>query len=46
MTEHTRLSTNVVRIRYENGTQLYINYGKSDVTVDGHAIKAQSYVKF
>lgn len=43
--EHTRLSTNVVRIRYENGNQLYINYGKNDVTVDGHTIKAQSYVK-
>lgn len=43
--EHTRLSTNVVRIRYENGAQLYINYGKTDATVDGHTIKAQSYLK-
>lgn len=43
--EHTRLSTNVVRIRYDNGAQLYINFGKTDVTVDGHTIKAQSYFK-
>lgn len=43
--EHDRLSTNVVRIRYENGVQLYINYGESEVTVDGHTIEAQSYYR-
>lgn len=43
--EHARLSTNVVRIRYENGVELYINYNKYDVTVDGHTIEAQSYIR-
>lgn len=43
--EHTRLSNNVVRIRYENGDELYLNYNKFEVTVDGHTIEAQSYIR-
>lgn len=43
--EHTRLSTNVVRIRYENDQVMYINFNKHDVTVDGQTIKAQSYYR-
>ncbi|MGI6264398.1 MAG: DUF5696 domain-containing protein [Acutalibacteraceae bacterium] len=45
MTDHTRLSENVVRIRYANGETLYINYGKTAASADGHTLEAQSYLR-
>ena len=40
MTEHKRLSDEIVRVTYENGTRLYVNYGDADVQVDNVTVNA------
>ncbi len=44
MVQHEQLDTDVVKVSYENGTQVYINYRKVDVTVDGVNIPALGYL--
>jgi hypothetical protein len=33
------------KITYDDGTVLYVNYGNSDITVDGLTVKATSYLR-
>jgi len=40
MVEHKRLSKDVVRVTYENGVRLYVNYGENPVEADGVSIGA------
>ena len=42
--EHTRLSGDVVRVRYDNGTTVYVNYGSEDAQADGLTIPAMDYL--
>ena len=44
MTEHTRLSEDLVKITYENGTVIYINYGDAPASADGNKIPAKDYI--
>lgn len=44
MVKHEPLDTDVVRVSYENGTLVYINYRKVDVAADGVSIPAMGYL--
>ncbi len=44
MTEHERLSADVVKVSYESGKTVYINYGSSPAAADGQSIPAMDYV--
>ncbi len=41
---HERINKNIVKVAYENGVQIYLNYGKSPAIVDGVKIPSASYV--
>ena len=41
---HTRLSPDLVKVEYDGGHTVYINYGKNAETVDGVEIKGLSYL--
>ncbi|HEX7056902.1 MAG TPA: DUF5696 domain-containing protein [Bacilli bacterium] len=41
--EHIRVKPDVAKVRYENGTSLYINYTDKPVTVDGVTIEAKNF---
>jgi hypothetical protein len=43
ITKHERISDDVVKVTYEDGSRVYVNYSKEAVTADGIAIAAQSY---
>lgn len=43
MTLHESLSNGIVRVGYEDGTLIYINYNNEDVNVDGLSIPAKDY---
>ena len=43
MTEHKRLSDDLVLVAYSDGHIIYINYGENDVTADGVTVKAKDY---
>ena len=44
MVEHAQLDTGVVRVTYENGTAVYVNYRKTDADVDGVTVPALGYL--
>lgn len=44
MTSHDILETNLIRIGYENGVVIYINYNNADRTAEGVSVPANSYV--
>ena len=44
MAEHELLDTDVVKVTYENGTAVYINYRKADVNADGITVPALGYL--
>lgn len=44
MTEHTVLAENLVRVSYENGKVIYINYANYEQAVDGVTVPALDYV--
>lgn len=44
MIEHTRLSSTLVRIRYESGKTVYINYNDAPAEADGQTIPARDYL--
>lgn len=41
--EHTSISETLVKTVFENGISVYVNYSDEDVTVDGIAVKKQSF---
>ena len=41
--QHDRLSETLVRITYENGTRVYVNYAQQEAQADGISIPAQSW---
>jgi len=43
LTLHESVSTGVVKVGYEDGTLIYINYNSEDVTADGLSIPAKDY---
>lgn len=43
ITKHERISDDVVKVTYEDGSRVYVNYSKEAVTADGIAIAAKSY---
>lgn len=44
ISSHERLSNQVVKVGYDNGVTVYLNYGNSQTTVDGNSIAAQGYL--
>ncbi len=42
--DHEVLEDNLVRVEYENGTVIYINYNGSERTAEGTTVPANSYV--
>ena len=44
MLKHEQIDADVVRVSYENGTLVYINYRKADVAADGMTIPAMGYL--
>lgn len=45
ITEHLRINNEVVKVTYENGTCIYINYGKNDFNADGIIIPSEDFVR-
>lgn len=43
MRKHEKLSENVYRVVYDNGTVITVNYGTSDAVVNGETVKSESY---
>ncbi len=43
ITEHEVVKNDVVRVTYEDGTVIWINYTSEDVKADGVTVKAKSY---
>lgn len=43
--DHVELQDNVMKTTYENGTVVYVNYSKQDVTVEDVTVKARSFVE-
>jgi len=41
--DHKTLQENVVRIVYDDGTRVFINYGDDPVKAEGYSIKAMDY---
>jgi len=41
--KHERFDNNVVKVTYDNGVVIYVNYSDADVTMDGYTIGALSY---
>lgn len=41
--DHEKVKTDVVKVTYDNGVVIYVNYSESNVTVDGVKIDALSY---
>ena len=44
MVKHELLDTDVAKVTYGNGTVVYVNYRKVDVTADGLTIPARGYL--
>ncbi len=44
MVEHSKLSENLYKVEYSNGTLIYINYGEKDIQYDGQIIGARNYI--
>ena len=45
ITEHVYLTDEVVRVKYENGAVIYVNYGDSDYISDGFTVPAVGYYR-
>ena len=43
ITDHKILEPGVIKVTYENGTKVYVNYNPKDVTADGITVGAMSY---
>ncbi|MCD8381130.1 MAG: DUF5696 domain-containing protein [Lachnospiraceae bacterium] len=43
MTDHTILTNDLIKVTYDNGTVIYINYADEAASVDGVQVEANSY---
>ena len=43
ITSHETLQPGVVKVSYDNGVAIYINYTENDFTADGMTVSALSY---
>lgn len=44
ITEHTVLDNGLVRVSYDNGVVIYVNYTQTELFADGLTVEAQSYL--
>ena len=44
MEDRVLLTEDVVRVDYDNGVSIYVNYGKTDWTGDGVTVGGESYL--
>ena len=44
MTHHERLSSQLYKTTYADGTNVYINYGTSDASADGYIVPGKDYL--
>lgn len=44
MMEHMKISNDLIRVRYDNGMQVYVNYADHDQQADGLTIPAMGYL--
>ena len=44
ISSHEDLTDQVVKVGYDNGVTVYLNYGSSETTIEGQTLAAQSYV--
>lgn len=44
MQEHVRLTSDLVRVTYDNGMTVYVNYADTDAQADGLTIPAMDYL--
>lgn len=44
MLDHRYLNDDVVRITYDNGAKVYVNYGSQEIAIDAVTIKAMDYI--
>lgn len=44
ITEHTFISPELVKVTYENGVRIYVNYGQEDQNADGTTVPAMDFV--
>ena len=44
MTEHEVLGEGLIKIGYENGTEIYLNYNKEDKKVEGQTVPQKGYL--
>ena len=42
---HDALGTGTVRVTYENGTRIYVNYGTVNAEADGYTVPARGYLR-
>ncbi|MBQ9963638.1 MAG: hypothetical protein IJP14_00770 [Clostridia bacterium] len=45
MVSHEMLTDDVVKVTYQNGTVLYVNYGDASAVVDENTVEAHSYLR-
>ena len=45
ITDHKSIRKNVYMTRFGNGTKIYVNYGKSPVTVSGVTVERESFIR-
>lgn len=43
MIDHTYLTPDLVRVTYENGERVYVNYSENDITVENVTVKGTGY---
>lgn len=43
--KHEFITDDVVKVEYENGVSIYINYGKNDYTIADNTVKSNSYLR-
>lgn len=44
MVKHEKISDNVYRVTYSNGTIIYVNYTEQNVSIDGNIVEALDYL--
>ncbi len=44
ITAHEQIAPDVYRVRYDNGTAVYVNYSQDSVEADGHTVPGMDYL--